>query len=244
MAQIKMDISEYEALKKIEKNLEESLANERVLRQELSDAQQEIIDTAKANEKTVTIIKQKHLYQNLKQLRPTKEIVDTLKRMFETGRVPQFFGLSDDARDPIQRIGDAFFGTWESESLMEDEQVTRVGFDEVKAEVEKEYKRELSEETIRKIARLESTAKAYEKLLKQVEPKDTLINTLQDENSDLSEQLTTQKEEVQRLGNESMTSSELLENIENTLDYTEGVFKSKKIVTNIKSLITKWKSTT
>ena len=79
-----MDISEYEALKKIEINLEDSLQSERVLRQELADAQQEVLNAAKLNEKMVTIIKCVEAAEYTLLLRPKDQILSALKSIFIT----------------------------------------------------------------------------------------------------------------------------------------------------------------
>jgi len=74
MALVKMDMTEYEALKKVEALLEDAVKREKKLGKKLETAQQEKIDAYKANEKTVTILKEVRIVQQLQQLRPIHEI--------------------------------------------------------------------------------------------------------------------------------------------------------------------------
>ncbi len=236
-----MDISEYEALKENKKLLEDSLKNERVLRQELADAQQEALDAAKLNEKTVTIIKQVETREHTTFLRPDEDIYRALKSLFlGNGTHPVFRQMQSTSGSGFEsqwaQIAHAFFGKTTSHRLVDDT-VTRKGFDEVKEEVRKEYFKSLSRDTELKLEQLSTLSKEYTELENKHQAGVLITSSLKEDNEKLKSELDNVKESMY-----STTSNvdNLIENLNNTINYTEGLFKNKKIVENVKSLLNKW----
>ena len=137
-----MDMSEYEALKKLEATLEDSLSSERVLRQELADAQAGIIEAMKANEKTVTIIEQVHKVETALVRRPERELWGYLERLLTAKRNGTLMGVSGMIdSDAANYIIDTFFTKQELE-FVNDKTITHKGFDEIVKQVQDEVRSE------------------------------------------------------------------------------------------------------
>lgn len=161
MAKVEMDMSEYEALKKVEKTLEESLAREQELGKELAVSQKKEVDALKANEKSVTIITEHRTHQMLQQRQPDHVINSHIE-----ARILQYFDYmmngnnssfyqpgrhtSHRMRFELARnmssmgvdagsIANMFFTTSESEILNQDGKypttITHKGLDQVKEDL-------------------------------------------------------------------------------------------------------------
>ena len=248
MAKVEMDMTEYEALKKVQAILETSLSTERVLRQELADVQQEALDAAKLNEKTVTIIKQIETIEHTTFLRPATEIHQALKTLFNNNVVdPMSYRMqardSRGYRDQWAVIADAFFGKAKSQRL-QDDTVTRRGFDEMKEEVRKEYFDLMTKDTEGKLESYKELNKFVKELKRDKSASDLILSNLEEELAQTKDLLGESNQIVIKQDDDSQQLSDLVKNIEATIDYTEGVFKSKKIVKSIQEAISSWKSTT
>lgn len=250
MSIVKMDMTEYEALKKNEALLEQLVAEKERLVGELEQSREDVKEAMKANERTVTIINRSEKHNHKKALRPTQEILDRLAAMFGVPRVRVTdFGYSMGTMDVdtvMNRIADSFFGEWVSESLPVQESISRVGFDEAKAEVQAQYKAELQAETTQKLSQLISLTEEYDKLRKKFEPVETSNNQLTSANNKLSktiEKLEKDKEdlEAQRSNLQDMiaslttTLSDIKLNIE-TKSHS-GMFENKKRVQAVKAIL-------
>lgn len=145
MATITMDASEYEALKKNIALLEEAKKREEKLNEEIHSLQQEKIQVLKDNETSVTIEKRTVKDEFIHIQRDPREIAQAfcdLARNWTVGNKIL------DERD-IDRLINMCFRKSQSIGVVVDETVTTRGFDQVKAELEEKWTKELSEENKR-----------------------------------------------------------------------------------------------
>lgn len=80
MAQVKLDMSEYELMKDKARLLEESLAREKELGDQLAESRQKEIDALLANEKSVTIRKKVQVIETIQQKTSDEDIIRFLKQ--------------------------------------------------------------------------------------------------------------------------------------------------------------------
>lgn len=133
-----MDMTEYEALKEVQQQLKDSLENERVLRQELADANEREIEALKSNEKNVTIITENRTYEEVLVKGTPETIIKQLEHTLMELKSHRFGYIhsisSASASYFCDRLRDLFF----TKTVMQSEPnvtVTRKGFDEVVEEV-------------------------------------------------------------------------------------------------------------
>lgn len=81
MAKVEMDASEWEAMKKVEKLLEQALKKEKKMSAKIDKLKEEKIDALKANEKMVTMVNKTEVTQLLCSHVPVNEILSRLYRV-------------------------------------------------------------------------------------------------------------------------------------------------------------------
>jgi len=160
MAKIKMDMSEWEAMKKVQKLLEESLAKEKSLRSKVENLQKEKIDALKSNEKIVTIHKKVTTSETIQCKISPHHIVDRIKRAFaenRSSRIDDFMnhGHQDYSNhrmdvmqhDEVKELCSYFFTEkHELKDSPELDNITYKGLDQVKADIAKDYEESMSEQ--------------------------------------------------------------------------------------------------
>jgi hypothetical protein len=150
MAKIEMDLSEYQEIQKVNRLLEESLDKERKLQEEVVALKQEKIDILKDNEKTVTIVERIDHVDTIKTLRPHEVILQNLFSLFKQTNNGSYDSYSINAYDHmgspiVHGLAEAFFATERQDLYSQEKSVTRVGFDEVRAEVKAEFEKEIKD---------------------------------------------------------------------------------------------------
>ena len=88
MAQVKLDMSEYELMKDKARLLEESLTREKELGEQLAESRQKEIDALLANEKSVTIRKRVQVIETIQQKNSSEDITRFLKNKIPNQQVP------------------------------------------------------------------------------------------------------------------------------------------------------------
>lgn len=146
MAEIKMDVSEYEALKKNIQLLEESRVREQKLNLELQELKNEKILNLMDAEKSVSMINKTIREEVIYIERDRKQVQKACKM------------LADDRPDFYHQLIDAVFEKHVKQTVVDATVVTK-GFDEVRKEIEEKYLSELSQETQQKLKRLETVEK-------------------------------------------------------------------------------------
>lgn len=168
MAEITMDVSEYEAMKKNERLLEESLENERTLRTELEKLKEEKIKALEdATMKVVkeTLITKKSIKRDFKGFRELNEdLYSYYYNMIRGGVIP------DRELYRLKRIINSHLIDVQLDENSETSYTTH-GLDEIKNEIETRYKNEMDleikhklEKTIENNMRLEES----EELLREL----------------------------------------------------------------------------
>jgi len=85
MAKIEMDMSEYEAMKKVEAVLEQALEREKVLNDEVAELTREKIELLKSNEKVITIVNRVDTTEQIYTYKTANQIYEALKMHFQDG---------------------------------------------------------------------------------------------------------------------------------------------------------------
>lgn len=152
MAQIKMDVSEYDEMKKNALLLEEALKREKEQNDRISTLEKEKIDALKANEKSVTVIKRSEVHEYLLQRRSPNEIIQSMNQFVQGARRGSY--TMEYATDRLNNFESIFFDKSKSYSIPSEE-VTIKGLDEVKAEIRRDVENKISEETKSKLYRLD-----------------------------------------------------------------------------------------
>lgn len=243
MSIVKMDMTEYEALKKNEALLEQLVAEKERLVGELEQSREDVKEAMKANERTVTIIMRTDKYNHKKTLRPSQEIMDRLAALFGVNpiRVRDLsyrFGSSD-VDSVMSNIAESFFGEWTSESLPTEESISRVGFDEAKAEVQAQYKRELTASTNEKLSQLANLTVEFDKLKKQLAPIEQANRQLTSVNNDLSNKVKSLEENNSKLSTSNTGLISILSDIKTNAEGNthSGMFENKKRIKAIVSIL-------
>lgn len=173
MAQIKMDVSEYEAMKKVESLLEKSLEKERKLQVKLEKVTKEKVDAMKAAAMKVVKVHKTQVTTNALELRSSDKVWDGLINLLCGNVESQSRGgghinienLEVNMRMMLRRAGEQRmsqfgYGIVDMEKLFfnkvqsisqEDIETTMHGLDEVKAEIREEYKSSQDAATKRKL---------------------------------------------------------------------------------------------
>lgn len=201
MAEIKMDVSEYEAMKENKRLLEVSLEKEETLRVEIQDVKNEKIEALKEAKKEVVtalenakmkVIKttQSTVHEFVKTRLPTYEIAENIRRFYESMRRGEYESMHrtnssfDRHRHPggfnnsgmterfIRSLDGIFYTDRVKTTDPEITSVETVGLDDVKAELRIEIKNDIDQETVKKL-------EDYDRLLKS-------NKTLREKNDSLS----------------------------------------------------------
>ena len=147
-----MDASEWEAMKKNERLLEEALKREKEQSSIIDKLKEEKIEAMEVNSKKVTIVEEVHTVQTLLCQNDPEEIFNHLEYLFSNrkGSGRHSFGLDSQIYSAIDYIKKLFY-TENHEVRNQDgvrnKTVTYKGFDEVKSEIKKEYVALLIDET-------------------------------------------------------------------------------------------------
>jgi hypothetical protein len=178
MAQIKMDVSEYEEMKKNAKLLEASLQREKDNSDEISRLKELQIETLKLNKKKVTIVKVNRTDGYVVNKRPNNEIIDLLKRGSTSHRFPSI-------DHKLDWITNAFFDISEIHNIRSNETVTTEGLEEYIEKIEVDLKDKTDKNTKRKLERLAILEKSNESHSTDIEILNIKIKSLQDYVSNL-----------------------------------------------------------
>lgn len=235
MSIVKMDMSEYEALKKLEATLEDSLSSERVLRQELADAQAGIIEAMKANEKTVTIIEQVHKVETALVRRPERELWGYLERLLTAKRNGTLMGVSGMIdSDAANYIIDTFFTKQELE-FVNDKTITHKGFDEIVKQVQDEVRSEHLKRHGDNLQRLQDIEIKYQDLKRDARADKAVMAELREEVKEKDEQIKLLKEEAEKYENDSAKLVSI--NMVMADSFASGFGANRKRINKIKKLI-------
>ena len=154
MAQVTMDSSENEALKKNIHLLEDARLKEQALFKKIEQLKEEKIQVLRNNERNVSIIN-----------KTTKSELYYVKRNFDNIvlNMRQFLNFNNDMRHrSMDEVINLFFEKKEDETV-EKEEVTLKGFEEVKRDVKTKYLKELSDETKKQIDNIVKLREKIEK---------------------------------------------------------------------------------
>lgn len=181
MAEIKMDVSEYEAMQENKKLLERALKKEEKLNKQIIDLKQEKIDSLKETEKKVVKIITRRTQEVLLTKKPDHEIMRDLSNVFYQTQNNIQYGYNH--LSLIENMKHAFFQVEKLESMVDDS-VTIHGLDEVKSEIRSELEKEVEDE----VKRLKSSVE-YMKQTEENNASDLLkvaglkseVNTLKEE---------------------------------------------------------------
>jgi len=194
MATIKMDVSEYEALKKVEALLEKALEKEEISNKEIIDLQEEKMKILEGNEKkvtTVTIIKK---IEHKVSYHSIEEIVRRIQAQMSSDK-----RFGENSFDGMTELFDTFFQTKISE-YQDSKIVKRVGLDEITATLKEEIRSEMSLETttkLTKLIRLEEQESKWNKKLIESKEFGEIKNR---EANNLSKALVKSNEDIEELG--------------------------------------------
>lgn len=138
MAEIKMDVSEYEAMKENKALLEKALKEKDDLYAEIKKLNQEKIDALlEAKMKVVRVVRNEFAEHKL-VIKSPEEIMVDLNRMFR--------GEFGDYHNAVRYLSDIFFDRKPATSKSSTEEVTTQGLDDIKAELRKEIEADISED--------------------------------------------------------------------------------------------------
>lgn len=158
MAKIEMDLSEFKLMEENKKLLEESLDREKKLSEENKLLQEEKIKILENASMSVSYIKRKIIQETRIQNRSNEEIYSSLMRMYDRERRGNNHGHGYSGFDTMSNMVDYFFSPETIEYEQGIEIITK-GFDEVKAEIKLDYIKDLSEDTLEKLAKLKVVSK-------------------------------------------------------------------------------------
>lgn len=226
MATITMDTSEYEALQKNIKLLEESRERESELHKEIQKLKDEALQELLDNSKKVSIVKQTTKVETIHIKKDINDIFRYMEKLFSRYYNGNLIGMSDN--DKVKYCIEAFFYI-QSKTTVEDQTVTTKGFDEVKEEFEKLYKENLDKDIqtrLDKIPKLEDT-------IKELHNKNLNVELIEDN-------LERYKDEYVRSHEEHMKTVEQFSlyksNLRVILSKTWNIFNYGNIKQEIKSL--------
>lgn len=220
MAKITMDSSEWEAMKKNEKLLEEALLREQELGDKLEKAQEEKIQTLRNNEKSVTVVKQVHVNESLLCKVSIDHVMDRLNRLIISRQNSRESSMNHNRfhEDNFLRSQSGFgyreydYELREIQSLFytsrnqirfdnDQESITYKGLDQVKAEIAQEYEDSMTKEHKAMIQSVGDMKKEISSLSKKerdneliIKNSDKIISGLESDIKSLSKQLNLEKD--------------------------------------------------
>ena len=237
MAEIKMDVSEYEAMQENKKLLEKALEKEEKLNKQIIDLKQEKIDSLKETEKKVVKIITRQTQEILLTKKPDHEIMSDLSRLFYDMNDPnRSYGYNP--LSLVENMKHAFFQVEKVESIVDDS-VTIHGLDEVKSEIRAELEKEVKDE----VNRLKSSVK-YMKQTEENNASDLLkvaglkseVNTLKGDKEKLEKEKEELEEDRKKFDELKTRVYEAINELNNDSLFTRGqtmrnaitILKSKK----------------
>jgi len=223
MATIKMDVSEYQAMKKVEALLEKSLEREKEQAEEIKELTKERVKVLEENDKSVTIIKTKRTSETKMSYYPQEEIIRRIQQYLNSqsgNHRDHHRSMHDDemrrnsmmmGQGHLHSFFNSFFDT-RTHEFETSKVVVRKGLDEVTATIREELKAELDQSTNDKFAHLKKliTEKTEwnRDLTKAVDygkAKNTEANNLSKQLKILQEDFDKREEDILKL--EKLTSS-------------------------------------
>jgi len=159
MAKVEMDMTEYEALKQVQTQLKDSLEQERVLRQELADAQELEVEALKANEKIVTVINETRSEEVVLVKGEPEFIIEQLEHTLMNLKSARFRGMHSMDYDSVSHFCDRLRDLFFTRQVLKQEPqqtVIRRGFDEVAEEVRQSVEKDLRESNAQRMAQIEN----------------------------------------------------------------------------------------
>lgn len=179
MAEIKMDISEYELLKENKGLLEESLLRERELSEQITKLNQEKIAALEEAKMKVVKITTTRKEEHALQKRNSDDVIRDLRMLFSENDLrhkAMYSGYAPNSEGIVAYVESIFFKkvTSYSDGIT---QVTTHGLEEIRDEIRKELKENLSIEIQSKIAGAEETYHANTELAKRVQELQIEIGT-------------------------------------------------------------------
>lgn len=153
-----MDLSEYEEIKKNTKLLEDSLARERGLQDEVKKLNEEKIEALEAAKMKVVKVKKTYRRELALVKREPREIIRGVLRYvgLDSRHLPSHVRIPTEPT--MGTLIDQFFDLQESNGYSEPDEITMHGLEEVKSEIRKELKGQLDSE-------VEKDLKSYQELL-------------------------------------------------------------------------------
>lgn len=167
MAEIKMDVSEYEAMKEKERLLKDSLKKERELQKVIENLTKEKLQALETAKMKVIKIKRVETRDFIiaKRVDATRVVRDLLISLgINIPRSMSFpsFGYGE---VDIDRLRDVFFEHGRTYSVPNVEETTIHGLDEITAEIKEDLKNSMDEQTKEKLKLAEETLEKNEKLV-------------------------------------------------------------------------------
>ena len=256
MAKIEMDMSEYEAMKKVEKLLEESLQREKEMSLSIELLQKEKIKVMEQNKKSVTIIEEKRTEEIVSVKVSERQFGVAIENIFRAIKTPnssrnysyQNIGSIQDVA--IEKL---FTKTTIHDCPSRDKKVVYKGLDEVIDRITKEVKESIDKETQNSLSRLKELDKTHIKLkedLDKVKGESSLIEeaniTLRGENTTLKEQNKSLDKEIKGLSKEFEKKRKQVSSISDLINEIEGevkemnLFNKRRKKSIISNLIINW----
>lgn len=182
MATIKMDVSEYEALKETQELLKESLKKEEALKEEIQRVRDEKIEALEAAQKkvikTIRVIRQ----ENITVRKPAYEITEAFKRLIK--QTDGFVGSYD-----VGTLINACFKTTIVETDPVQEDTSYQGFTETKIELRNQIRDEIEDEVKEKIEKFDDFSIENYNLKNNVDTLQHRINALEGQKQELENSL-------------------------------------------------------
>jgi len=182
MAQIKMDISEYESMKDNKKLLENSLEKERYLQEQIKKLTDEKTKTLEDAKMKVVKISRTEITEYLMRKRPDSYVWNELWRFLglDYRRLPEIPDYIN-----TDNLINVFFEKVKSSSTP-NEEITTHGLDDIKVEIRNDLKKKMDDETNRKIKNAETVLSKNNELLKENRTLVTDNNMLTEKNKNLT----------------------------------------------------------
>jgi hypothetical protein len=249
MEQIKMDVSEYEAMQENKKLLEESLKREKELSAEVSKLQKEKIEALKQNEKRVVKVTTHKSRQFIIQKLPDYEIAQRIEREFSyllrTGAAGRGFKptrlINNDADlAGFKRLADLFFDIEKAHDVVDNEEITTHGLDEIKKELREQIESGITTAQKKKLEDAKVALKKQNELIEKIEHLQDDNNALQSSLQRRNEALEDLRFEIDRLSLEVQNARGFLDFFNHVKLELQGkipVFGKREILENLTRLV-------
>lgn len=195
MAVIKLDISEYELMKDKARLLEAALDREKDLNDKITALQKEKVEVLENNKMVVTIVETIETVETKSTARTPRQIVEALTGLYD--RFGNYVGMrsSFDPQEELHKLFEVLFETHTNRihGQDSDKTVTTKGFDEVRAEMYKEYEDSMDEKAKDTRKRAETAIDKYEVINELLNKERTLLSLCSESNIKLKRKYTTLK---------------------------------------------------